>query len=287
MTDLVAISRVEAVTASEVAGSACRSRWIAWVEASSLRRPSRALTAPRPGDRSRRAADRAADRADRDRLRDRRSRSRSRSSSNAQTASLWPKLVGSATTPCVHRRSPCPGGRRHASDASAGARAPRAARRRPRAAGGGLVSIVGGGEGQVDPSSAAGRSGHYDVDEGGDVVARDRLPFRHGLHGERRARPAHLRILGRHGPELQRAPPRPGARSPSQCASRAPPTTASISGAGSERSRRGPPRVVLELPRASPGSSRRRAPRSAPRGPRRSRRRPPRSRSGRPSASAP
>ena len=94
-------SSVEAVMASVETNSAWRSLWITWVLASSGRRPSlaqtscstRGSTAAYVPTTPLIAPTLTVSRA-------RRRRSRSRSSSNAMTASLWPKLVGSAWMPC-------------------------------------------------------------------------------------------------------------------------------------------------------------------------------------------
>jgi hypothetical protein len=64
------------------------------------------------------------------------------------------------------------------------------------------VEDVGGGEAEVEPAAGGPHGCRHDVDERGDVVARDRLTFRHGLHREHRARPAGRRIVDRHRPQL-------------------------------------------------------------------------------------
>jgi hypothetical protein len=95
------LSRVDAAIAIAVMSSACRSRWITWVEASTLRRPRRAHTSSSTLGSTEAYVPTAPLIAPTETTsRARRSRSRSRSSSNAHTASLCPKLVGSAITPC-------------------------------------------------------------------------------------------------------------------------------------------------------------------------------------------
>ncbi len=93
-------SSVDAVMASADTNSAWRSRWITWVLASSGRRPSLAQTSC--STRGSTAAYVPTTPLIAPTLtisRARRRRSRSRSSSNAMTASLCPKLVGSAWMP--------------------------------------------------------------------------------------------------------------------------------------------------------------------------------------------
>ena len=82
----------------------------------------------------------------------------------------------------------------------------------------------------MDPPALGADRGRHHIDERRDVVPRDRLPLDHGLDGERRARPAGGRVLGRDRPSSAQASTASSSIS-SQCASRASSDqTAAISG---------------------------------------------------------
>ena len=142
------------------------------------------------------------------------SRCRLRSASNANPASLTPKVVGSACTPCVrptHSVSTCSRARRtSASRQVARARdqdEPRL-RQLERQRG---VEHVGGGEAVVDPAAGlAHRLGHH-VHEGGHVVVGHLLALADRLGGERGPLADQRGVLAA-GPRPSRpAPPPPPA----------------------------------------------------------------------------
>ena len=126
------------------------------------------------------------------------SRSALRWASKAKPASLMPKVVGSAWTPCVRPTHSVlrvlAGARDEAADelARAGdddlAGRPQLQRQR-------RVEHVGGGQAVVDPAPARAGGGRQHVDEGGDVVVGDALALGDRLDGEAR-RADRLEVLG-------------------------------------------------------------------------------------------
>ena len=189
--------------------SACRSRATIWLEASAARSPSFAHTSSSTRGSTCAYVPTAPLIAPTLTVsRARRSRSRSRSSSNAQSATLWPKLVGSATTPCV----------RPAITTSRFASAIRlATREQPlepfeqqvarvaqlqRETG---VQHVRGGEPEVDPAARRSHRPGDDLHERGHVVLGDALDLGDALGVERRLRPDLARIgVGDHAEPGQR-----------------------------------------------------------------------------------